>query len=70
MGLFSDCCDEDFFGNPKGGGCFGAALILICSLALAGYGITKGVKTIKRQKTEQIVNTPTNAIVFNNIKTR
>ena len=38
---FGDAWDTDFFGNPKGGGCCVAAILIIGSLTLAGCGISK-----------------------------
>lgn len=73
MGLFSDCSDEGFFGGPNGGGCFTTIIILISSLALTGYGITKLCinQKNKKAKTEQFTTkTITPMITYNDVKVR
>ncbi len=73
---FGDAWDTDFFGNPKGGGCCVAAIILVGGLTLVGCGVTKGVKALthkdNKPKTEQVAKNfvkPQNIIAYNNVKT-
>ena len=54
--------------GPEAWGCCVTTIILVCSLAFAGYGITKLCNN-KSKKAETEITTK-NIITFNNIKTR